>query len=255
MRDRLTRAALALALLGALGGIAVFDAGAADQQRAAAATRIVFQAGQAKQCNNGDCRPSRDVVRSISPHGSRLRKLAEIRSVIEISATEDGSRVAILSRIVAGGGANSASYTQIYLLSAHGALKEVFPHRLEGFNGTGLGISPNGKLLALAGRGRRADGFPAESKIWIVRPNGAMRRLTTGGGDDQMPAFSPSAKRIVFSRSFEDAPAGNRDAELFAVGLGGGVGAQLTDNAVDDVNPVFSPAGSRIAFGQYNARN
>src|SRR3954451_19989572 len=191
-------AILLAAAASAVGASAVL---AGPHARGGAGTRIVFVAGQAPQCQGGDCRPPKDVVRAISPHGHGLQKLAEIRSVVELSATENGKRVAILSKIVAGGGSNAAPFTQISLLSPSGKLREVFAQRIEGFNATGLAIRDDGGLLALAGRGRRADNFPAESKIFLVRPSGAIRRLTTGPGQDSTPAFSPNAKQVVFTRT------------------------------------------------------
>jgi hypothetical protein len=146
----------------------------ASSQPRGGTTKIAFAAGKASLCGRG-CRPAKGVVRSISPQGGRARQLAEIRAVIEISATEDG-RVAILSRIVAGGGANSAAFTQVYLLSPGGRISEVFNERIEGFAATGLGISPDGRLLALSGRGPRAEGFPDGSKIMLVRANGSNLR-------------------------------------------------------------------------------
>jgi Tol biopolymer transport system component len=234
-----------LLIVGAMAGIGA--SGVLAGARPSGPTRIVFAAGKAPQCRHGDCFPSKDIVWSISPHGTDLRRIAELRSVTEISATEDGKQVAILSRI----GTNGGAYTQIYLLSASGKLTEVFDHRLEGFNGTGLAISADGRLLALSGQGRTRDGYPRDSKVWIVRPNGTMRQLTTGPGMDETPAFSPNGKQVVFSRSDEDKPSAERDSELFLVGIGGGEPRRLTENTVEDVNPVFSPDGKSIAFGQY----
>jgi hypothetical protein len=237
-----------LLLAGTLCGALALTALAEPAKRGGGvATRIIFAAGKARQCDRG-CRPAKDVLRSISPHGARERRLAEIRSIVEISATEDGDRVAVLSKVVVGGGANSAAFTQVYLLSSNGRISEVFDQRIEGFAATGLGISANGGLLALSGRGPRSQGFPAGSKIVIVRANGSgLRQLTTGPGVDSQPAFSPSGKQVVFVRG---GVGGDRDDEIYRVGIGGGRQTKLTSNAVDDVNPVYSPDGKHILFGQ-----
>ena len=92
--------------------------------------------------------------------------LAKVRSVKETASTEDGT-VAMLSKNVAGGGANSGAYTQIYLLGPDGKRTAVFRDRLDHFNATGLGISGNGKWLALSGRYTEGPSDP--SKIWLVR--------------------------------------------------------------------------------------
>lgn len=254
LTGRLRRMTLASLLVGALCGLGAVGVLAGSQERGRVGTRVVFIAG--RQCpEDRACSHPRDVVRSISPHGGHARELAEIRSVVEMSATEDGKWVAILSKIVAGGGAHAAPFTQVYLLSPNGSLTEVFDRRIEGFNATGLAISRDGRLLALAGRGRGMQGFPREHKIFVVRPNGSdTRQLTTGAGRDDAPAFSPSGKRVVFQRSSDGGPPATRDAELYVVGIGGGGGTRLTNNAADDVNPVFSPNGKNIAFGQVPPR-
>jgi hypothetical protein len=236
-----------LLALAALAGLLATVASAA-----AGPGQIVFVAGKAKHCKMGAC-PGYDVVRSISPHGGRGQRLAIIRSVAETASTEDGT-VAVLSKIVAGGGANSSAYTQVYLISPSGKRTEVFRHRLQGFASTGLGISGNGKLIALSGRYEETGG---PSKIWVVRSNGTgMRQVTTGLGGDEMPALSPDGKKIVFSRTLreKDVP-GSRKPELWTVDLESGEETRLTENAFEDVNPVFSPDGTSIAFGQVAGHN
>jgi dipeptidyl aminopeptidase/acylaminoacyl peptidase len=252
---------LALGLIGSVALLAaVFAASvpARESARAAGATRIVFVYGQDKACKKGkdhvDCSHPRDVIRSISPSGSRERELASVRSVVELSATKDGRTVAILSKNVVGGGSNTGAYTQIYLLSPSGKLKPVFAERLQQFAANGLAISANGKLLVFSGKGSRSQGFPKGSKVFLVRSDGSgMRQLSKGEGDDVTPAFSPDGKRVVFSREPAEGSK-ERDSELYEVAIVGGGETRLTEDEVDDVNPVFSPNGKVIAFGQYGPR-
>ncbi|HSS32137.1 MAG TPA: hypothetical protein VLL27_02520 [Solirubrobacterales bacterium] len=238
-------ASLLLALI-ALAGLLATEASAAG------AGQIVFVAGKAKHCKMGAC-PGYDVVRSISPHGGRGHKVAIIRSVAETASNESGT-VAVLSKIVAGGGANASAYTQVYLITPAGKRIAVFRHRLQGFAATGLGISGDGRLLALSGRYEEAGG---SSKVWVVRSNGTgMHQVTTGPGNDEMPALSPDGKRIVFSRTLreKDVPA-SRKPELWTVDVESGEETRLTENGFEDVNPVFSPDGKTIAFGQVADHN
>ncbi len=244
--------AVVTALL-ALVALALIGSSSAD---AAGPGQIVFVAGKANHCRMGACR-NFDLVRSVGPHGGPGRVLAKVRSVTETAATEDGT-VAVLSKIVAGGGANANSFTQVYLITPHGKRKEVFPHRLQGFNATGLGISGDGRTIALSGRfvGHYADFETDQSKLWIARSNGTgLHELDTGPGVDENPALSPDGKRVAFARTLHDGTEAGRKTELYVAAVKGGEALRLTENTVDDVNPVWSPDGSGIAFGQVSAAN
>jgi Tol biopolymer transport system component len=214
--------------------------------------RIVFVAGKSRHCHQGACR-NLDVVRAVSPQGGRARTLAEIRSVAELASSDDGT-VAVLSKNVAGGGANSGAFVQIYLIHPSGKRTAVFGQRLQRFNATGLGISGDGKLLAISGR--FAEDPEARPKIWLVRANGTgLRQLTTGPGADEMPALSSDGKRVAFVRTLNDGTPSGRKPELYTVPTTGGEPLRLTENTLEDANPVFSPDGRGIAFGQVSPRN
>ena len=224
-------------------------AGAAQARAAAGPSRIVFVAGKAHRCHEGACH-NLDLVRSVSPHGGRGRVLSEIREVAETASADDGT-VAVLSRNHAGGGANGGSFVQIYLVRPNGKRTAVFRHRLQRFNATGLGISGNGRLLALSGGYAREYG---PSKIWLVRADGSgLRQLTDGPAVDETPALSPDGKRVVFSRTAHDGTPSGRKPELYVAPTAGGEAVRLTENTVEDVNPVWSPDGRRIAFGAVTA--
>jgi Tol biopolymer transport system component len=235
---------LAAALL-ALASLAGFFAAASA--RAAGPGRIVFVSGKAERCRMGACNRF-DVIRSVTPHGAGAKRLALVSSVVETASTESGT-IAVLSKNVAGGGANSEAYTQVYLITPDGKRKQVFRERLEGFKATGLGISGNGKLLAISARyGQLED---RRSKIWLVRSDGSgFRQLTSGPGNDEMPALSPDGKRVVFSRTVGE----SRRPDLYTVPTSGGEAVRMTENDFEDVNPVISPDGRSVAFGQYNHR-
>lgn len=248
MRSIRSRIALSLGIVALLATVTA----PAQASAAAGPGQIVYVASKAEHCKMGAC-PTYDLIQSISPHGGHRHVLAKIRSVVETASTEDGT-VAVLSKNVAGGGANANAFTQVYLVTPNGKRKTVFRHRLQGFNATGLGISGDGKLLALSGR---YTGGPSDpSKIWVVRSDGTgLRQLTTGPGTDEMPAISPNGKQIAFARTLRDGTPAGRKPELYLVGTNGGEPVRLTENAAEDVNPVFSPDGRSIAFGHVAVRN
>jgi hypothetical protein len=214
--------------------------------------RIVFVSGKSRHCHQGACR-NLDVVRSISPQGGHGRVLGEIRSVTELATSSDGT-VAVLSKDVAGGGANSGAFVQIYLIRPSRKRTAVFRQRLQRFNATGLGISGDGRLLALAGR--FTEDPASRSKVWLVRADGTgMRQLTTGPGADEMPAISSDGKQVAFVRTLNDGTPSGRKPEVYTVPVTGGEPTRLTENTLEDANPVFSLDGRTIAFGQITPRN
>ncbi len=232
--------AAALLALAALAGLA-----SAAQADAAGPGRIVFVSGKAERCRMGACNRF-DAIRSISPHGAGDRRLALISSVAETASSERGT-IAVLSKNVAGGGANSEVFTQVYLIAPGGKRRAVFGERIEGFAANGLGISGNGRLLAISARYSEAG--TRQSKIWLVRSDGSgLRQLTTDPGNDAMPTLSPDGRRVVFSRTVGE----SRRPDLYMVPTSGGEAVRLTENGLEDVNPVFSPDGRSVAFGQFN---
>lgn len=81
------------------------------------------------------------------------------------------------------------------------------------------------------------------SRIFTMAPNGSDGKRITDGSDDNVPAFSPSGKWIVFVRG------GGPKPGLYRVKADGSKERRLTADTSDD-NPAFSPDGERIVFAR-----
>jgi Tol biopolymer transport system component len=93
-------------------------------------------------------------------------------------------------------------------------------------------FSADGRLLAYA------EGLD----IYVRNlTTGAVRQVTRADANDQMPAFSPDGRRIVFLRaSVED---------LFVVNIDGtGLQNLTNDSTAIETDPSWSPNGSRISY-------
>jgi Tol biopolymer transport system component len=79
--------------------------------------------------------------------------------------------------------------------------------------------------------------------IYTVNVNGTgATRLTTSGGEDLLPAWSPDGTKIAFVSTRD----GNY--EIYTMNANGTNQLRITTNAIDDVQPVWSPDGTKIAF-------
>jgi dipeptidyl aminopeptidase/acylaminoacyl peptidase len=80
--------------------------------------------------------------------------------------------------------------------------------------------------------------------IYLVKVDGSgLRQLTSGGGFDENPAFSPNGKQVAFDRHV-----GTGKAHIFSVKVDGDGVRQLTDGSFNDSEPVYMPSGKRILF-------
>jgi Tol biopolymer transport system component len=147
--------------------------------------------------------------------------------------------------------------------------------------------SPDRSSIAFVRRSPTAlPAAPTVSEIW-VRKGGQERRLSSVGGWDEDPSYSPDGNRIAFSttrdgnseiyvmnadgtqagRLTESPGAADRmptwspdgstiawvsdgggDREIWRMPVAGGQPSQLTDNDADDQHPAWSPDGTKIAF-------
>jgi len=93
--------------------------------------------------------------------------------------------------------------------------------------------------------------YSMQGSLWRQRIGAeAATQLTSGGGYDYQPDWSPDGRSVVFARYARDA------IELELLDLASGAVTALTTNGAVNVEPRWSPDGSRIAFvsSAYNSR-
>ena len=85
--------------------------------------------------------------------------------------------------------------------------------------------------------------FVYAGDLWIVgRDGGTASRLTTGGGVETDPKFSPDGSLIAFTGEYD----GNVD--VFVVAASGGVPRRLTYHPGPDLVAAWTPDGKQILF-------
>ena len=88
---------------------------------------------------------------------------------------------------------------------------------------------------------------PSRMELWIMNADGTgKRQLTTLGGANFAPYFTPDDRRIIFSSNHTN-PRG-RNFDLYLVNVDGTGLEQVTTHAEFDGFPVFSPDGQSLVF-------
>ncbi len=81
------------------------------------------------------------------------------------------------------------------------------------------------------------------SELFTVKPDGSkLRRLTRNKVGDGEGVYSPSGRKIAFTRGVR------RNAEIWTMNADGTAKRRLTNNSASDGSPAWSPDGQRIVF-------
>jgi TolB protein len=88
---------------------------------------------------------------------------------------------------------------------------------------------------------------PSKVELFVMNADGSdNRQITTLGGANFGPAWTPDGRRIIFSSNHRNPRSGNFD--LYLVNLDGTNLEQVTTNPVFDGFPMFSPDGKHLIW-------
>jgi Tol biopolymer transport system component len=88
---------------------------------------------------------------------------------------------------------------------------------------------------------------PNKMEIWVMNADGAnQHQITTLGGANFAPYFTPDDTHIIFSSNYKDPHSGNFD--LYLIDANGGNLEQVTTQDQFDGFPQFSPDGTKLVW-------
>ena len=161
------------------------------------------------------------------------------------------------------------SWGAIFTIRQNGKGERQITHPPKGFVDRNPDYSPNGKAIVFERQQVVCDS-DCRDEIWVVNADGSgLRRLTrqpepgitceSGGYCDQTPGWSPSGKKIVFSRA--SGPIRNdliQRVAIYSMRADGSHVKRLTQKSLpangEDSQPQWSPDGREILFERWNVR-
>jgi Tol biopolymer transport system component len=93
---------------------------------------------------------------------------------------------------------------------------------------------------------------PNRMEIWVMNADGSnQHQITSLGGANFAPYFTPDDKRIIFSSNYKNPK--SRNFDLYLVDVDGSHLEQVTNHPEFDGFPMFSPDGKRLVWGSGRA--
>ncbi len=189
--------------------------------------------------------PSLRSIVSISPNGGDHRVLYHVgfpARVSSPSASKNGHRIAFLYSVNSNHGGPNPPRTvdKLFIARRDGSHRRLV-RKFVNLDVESLAISPSGRRLVFS---RQRTVANSTQHVYTVRASGhGLRLVTTGSSADTDPQFSPSGRKIVFTKE-----AGGRDhTGIATVRFTGGPG-HLIYRSGSASEPSYSPDGQRIAF-------
>ena len=166
---------------------------------------------------------------------------------LELAYDPSGQRLAFV-RTVDDGSGNVAPQLFVAPFSSLGDAKQIT--KLTGSTLSHPSWSPDGTKIVFATNDSGAETGATEEaggiteQIAVINPDGTgYQALTSNGGRNYDPAYSPDGKLIVFASDM-DSPG---FTEIYTMTVSGGDITQLT-NVPNSYSPSYSPDGTKIAF-------
>ncbi|MBI4232100.1 PD40 domain-containing protein [Candidatus Peregrinibacteria bacterium] len=108
------------------------------------------------------------------------------------------------------------------------------------------------KIVFASNRGNNGD-LSDESpflSLWVLNlKNGSLKQITSSGGHDWTPAWSPDGSQIAYaSTAGSEDPDDVSNLNIWVVDADGQNARQLADNGMQDEDPVFSADGKMIYY-------
>ena len=183
--------------------------------------------------------PERQAIYLMPPLGGPERRIAELALSAkchgQVAWSPDG-KFLVFSR-----SESERSPPSIYVLSLDTGQERrlTSPPALMIYGDTGPAVSPDGRTVAFA----RGDSLKVE--IYLVPWNGGdPRQLTSQGGINWWPAWTPGGREIVYERE----RAFGSLLQLWRVAVSGGEPRQITEVGEGVRKPAVSPQARRLAY-------
>lgn len=176
----------------------------------------------------------------VSPKGTPLaRTRVAGYFAVDIAASENGRRVAVLQR-TGTDGAHGDFYRLYVRTAGERRLAEIaVGGPIESAGAPSLALSPDGRLLAIS--------IGEDIRLIDLETKRRRELRKSPDGFDIQPSFTADGRHLVFAHGTYPQPSAT---EIYEIGLHGGHARRLTHGGRDKLFPVLSPDGRHLAYLQ-----